>query len=106
MIRRLAFGLLLVLAGCNRSGVADVTLDADAAQRNATAAKTRDDLAAATSASRGPAPVVRDADPVNSSDNSADETRDDAQEGANTQSADNQASPLTNDVGETNSTTP
>lgn len=106
MIRRLAFGLLLVLAGCNRSGVADVTLDADAAQRNATAAKTRDDLAAATSASRGPAPVVRDADPVNSSDNSADETGDDVQEAANTQSADNQTSPLSNDAGETNSTNP
>jgi hypothetical protein len=48
---------LLALAGCNREGVADVTLDADAAQRNATAAKTRDDLAAADAASRGPAPV-------------------------------------------------
>jgi hypothetical protein len=48
---------LLALAGCNREGVADVTLDADAAQRNATAAKTRDDLAAADAAIRGPAPV-------------------------------------------------
>ena len=72
MIRRLAFGLLLVLAGCNRSGVADVTLDADAAQRNATAAKTLGDLSAANAASRGPAPVVHDAEPVNSQ-SSADE---------------------------------
>ena len=106
MIRRLALGLLLVLAGCNRSGVADVTLDADAAQRNATATKTRDDLAAATSASRGPAPVVRDADPVNSSDNSADEARDETREAGNAASPDNQAAPLANDAAELNSTNP
>jgi hypothetical protein len=57
VIRPLAMAALLALAGCNREGVADVTLDADAAQRNATAAKTLDDLAAADAASRGPAPV-------------------------------------------------
>jgi hypothetical protein len=49
--------LLLSLAACNRGGVADVTLDADASQRNATAAKTLADLAAADAASQGPAPV-------------------------------------------------
>jgi hypothetical protein len=75
VIRRLSLGLLLVLAACNRSGVADVTLDADAAQRNATAAKTLDDLAAATAASRGPAPVVRDAEPVNTQAEATSETR-------------------------------
>lgn len=74
MSRRLALGLLLILAGCNRSGVADVTLDADATQRNATAAKTLGDLAAATAASRGPAPLVRDAAPV-SAETSAREDR-------------------------------
>ena len=64
MIRVLALGLLLALAACNRQGVADVTLDADAAQRNATAAKTLGDLAAADAASQGPAPAVRDAAPA------------------------------------------
>ena len=64
MIRVLALGLLLALAACNRQGVADVTLDADAAQRNATAAKTLGDLAAAAAASQGPAPAVRDAAPA------------------------------------------
>jgi hypothetical protein len=64
MIRVLALGLLLALAACNRHGVADVTLDADAAQRNATAAKTLGDLAAADAASQGPAPAVHDAAPV------------------------------------------
>ena len=64
MIRVLALGLLLVLAACNRHGVADVTLDADAAQRNTTAAKTLGDLAAADAASRGPAPAVHDTAPV------------------------------------------
>ncbi|WP_294393832.1 hypothetical protein [uncultured Sphingomonas sp.] len=53
--------LLLALAACNRGGVADVTLDADANQRTATAAKTLADLAAADAASRGPAPVYRPA---------------------------------------------
>ncbi len=64
MIRALALGLLLALAACNRHGVADVTLDADAAQRNTTAAKTLGDLAAADAASQGPAPEVRDTAPV------------------------------------------
>lgn len=63
-MRRLAFLLLLGLAGCNRHGVADVTLDADAAQRNATAAKTLTDLAAADAASQGPTPIMRDASPA------------------------------------------
>jgi hypothetical protein len=59
--------ILLALAGlsaCNRHGVADVTLDAAAAQRNATAAKTLADLQAADQAAQGPAPVVRDAPPA------------------------------------------
>jgi hypothetical protein len=61
MIRRLAPLLLLAgLAACNRHGVADVTLDADAAQRNATSAKTLADLAAADAASQGRPPVVHD----------------------------------------------
>lgn len=64
MIRASGLGLLLLLAACNRGGTADVTLDADAAQRNATAAKTLADLAAADAASRGPAPQVRDAQPA------------------------------------------
>ena len=63
-MRRLALLLLLGLAGCNRHGVADVTLDADAAQRNATAAKTLTDLVAADAASQGAAPIVRDARPA------------------------------------------
>jgi len=62
--RPLAFLLLFALAGCNRHGVADVTLDAAAAQRNATAAKTRADLEAAEAAARGPAPAVHDAAPA------------------------------------------
>jgi len=61
MIRRLAPLLLLAgLAACNRHGVADITLDADAAQRNATSTKTLADLAAADEASQGEAAVVRD----------------------------------------------
>jgi len=63
-MRRFAFLLLLGLSACNRHGVADVTLDADAAQRNATAQKTTADLAAADAASQGPAPSVRDAAPT------------------------------------------
>jgi len=62
-MRRLAFFLLLGLSACNRHGVADVTLDADAAQRNATAQKTTADIAAADAASQGPAPMVHDAAP-------------------------------------------
>lgn len=59
-MRRLALCLLAIaLAGCNRHRTADVTLDADAAQRSATAAKTASDLAAAEAASQGPAPSMR-----------------------------------------------
>jgi len=61
--RTLPLVLLLGLSACNRHGVADVTLDAAAAQRNATEAKTRADLQAAADASRGPAPAVHDARP-------------------------------------------
>ena len=61
MKRQLALALMLLLSACNRHRVADVTLDADAAQRNATSAKTLSDLAAADGASRGPAPAVRGA---------------------------------------------
>lgn len=50
---------LLLLAGCHRGKVADVTLDADRAAENATAAKTIADLAAAEEASQGPAPIIR-----------------------------------------------
>ncbi len=82
MIRRLALGLLLALSACNRGGVADVTLAADASQRNATAAKTAGDLAAAMAASRGPAPIVHDAEPVNTQENSAATTREDPRETA------------------------
>jgi hypothetical protein len=57
-MRRIALAGLLALAGCNRHGAADVTLDADAATRNATAAKTLDDLAAAAAASQGPPPHI------------------------------------------------
>jgi len=61
MKRAFAFVLLLGLSACNRHGVADVTLDAAAAQRNATAAKTLADLQAASDASEGPAPVAHEA---------------------------------------------
>jgi len=64
MKRTAAFALLLGLSACNRHGVADVTLDAAAAQRNATAAKTLADLQAAADASQGPAPIVHDARPA------------------------------------------
>jgi hypothetical protein len=64
MKRLIALSLLVGLAGCNRHGVADVTLDAAAAQRNATAAKTLADLQAANDAAEGPAPTVHDAPPI------------------------------------------
>lgn len=64
MKRTAAFALLLGLSACNRHGVADVTLDAAAAQRSATAAKTLADLQAAADASQGPAPIVHDARPA------------------------------------------
>lgn len=59
-----AFMLLIGLSACNRHGVADVTLDAAEAQRNATAAKTLADLQAADQAAQGPAPAVREAKPA------------------------------------------
>jgi len=62
--RAFLFVLLLGLSACNRHGVADVTLDAAAAQRNATEAKTVADLQAADDASRGPAPVPHEARPA------------------------------------------
>jgi len=64
MKRTIALALLGGLAACNRHGVADVTLDAAAAQRNATAAKTLADLQAADQAAQGPAPAVHDARPA------------------------------------------
>ena len=51
-----ALALLLLLAACHRGNVADVTLDADRAAENATAAKTLADIAAAEEASRTPLP--------------------------------------------------
>lgn len=64
MKRAIAFALLFGLPACSRHGVADVTLDAAAAQRNATAAKTLADLQAADQAAQGPAPIVHDAPPA------------------------------------------
>jgi len=52
--RALAF--LLLLGACHKGKVADVTLDADRAAENATAAKTLADIAAADEASRMPLP--------------------------------------------------
>ena len=56
--RRPLLALVLLLAGCHRGNVADVTLDADRAAENATAAKTIADLAAADEAAQGPAPII------------------------------------------------
>lgn len=58
MIRRPAAALLwlILVAGCHSGKVADVTLDADQAAENATAAKTLSDLAAADAAARAPLP--------------------------------------------------
>lgn len=62
MIRRaLALLPVLLLAACHRGDVADVTLDADRAAENATAAKTVADLAAAEAESREPLPPRRTA---------------------------------------------
>ena len=77
---RFALALLLALSACNRHHAADVTLDADAAQRNTTAAKTLADLAAADGASRGPAPAVRDAAPGTTAPQSEAESAPDADE--------------------------
>lgn len=54
-----ALALLLLLAACHRGNVADVTLDADHAAENATAAKTLADITAAEEASRTPLPARR-----------------------------------------------
>jgi len=67
MRRTFALALLIGLSACNRHGVADVTLDAAAAQRNTTAAKTLADLQAADQAAQGPAPIVHDARPAEKS---------------------------------------
>jgi hypothetical protein len=64
MKRPFALILLFGLGACNRHGVADVTLDAAAAQRSATATKTLADLQAASNAAQGPAPTVHDARPA------------------------------------------
>ncbi len=56
MRTRPALGLLLLLGACNRGNVADVTLEADRAAENATAAKTLADIAAAEEAARIPLP--------------------------------------------------
>ena len=61
MSKRPALALLLLLGACHRGKVADVTLDADRAAENATAAKTLADLAAADEAARTPLPQRRDA---------------------------------------------
>jgi hypothetical protein len=53
---RAALAFLLLLSACHKGKVADVTLDADRAAENATAAKTLADIAAAEEASRTPLP--------------------------------------------------
>ncbi len=59
MSRRPALALLLLLGACHKGKVADVTLDADRAAENATAAKTLADLAAADEAASTPLPARR-----------------------------------------------
>lgn len=56
MIRAVALAGLLLLAACNRNQAA-LTPDADAEPRNATAAKTFADIAAAEEAARDPLPI-------------------------------------------------
>jgi hypothetical protein len=55
--KRLGLALLLLLSACHKGKVADVTLDADRAAENATAAKTLADLAAADEAASTPLPA-------------------------------------------------
>ncbi|WP_404711205.1 hypothetical protein [Sphingomonas sp. MMS24-J13] len=64
MSKRPALALLLLLSACHRGKVADVTLDADRAAENATAAKTLADLAAADQAAATPLPARRTAAPA------------------------------------------
>ncbi len=70
MRKAYALALLLVLAACHRGNVADVTLDADRAAENATAAKTLGDIAAAEEASRTPLPGRRTETPAAAPDRS------------------------------------
>jgi hypothetical protein len=62
--KRLALASLLLLGACHRGKVADVTLDADRAAENATAAKTLADIAAAEDASSTPLPPRSRAEPA------------------------------------------
>lgn len=59
MSKRRALALLLLLSACHKGKVADVTLDANRAAENATAAKTLADLAAADQAAGAPLPSHR-----------------------------------------------
>ena len=61
MSRHAALALLLLLAACHRGKVADVTLEADRAAENATAAKTVADIAAADQAASTALPLRRPA---------------------------------------------
>jgi hypothetical protein len=61
--KRPALALLLLLSACHKGKVADVTLDADRAAENATAAKTLADLAAADEAAGTPLPARQSAAP-------------------------------------------
>ncbi len=74
MSRRPALALLLLLGACHKGKVADVTLDADRAAENATAAKTVADLAAADQAAGAPLPLHRVATPARThADSDADQ---------------------------------
>jgi hypothetical protein len=93
MKRVCALALLIGLSACNRHGVADVTLDAAAAQRNATAAKTLADLQAADQAAQGPAPIVHDTRPAEKSETPAPEK-------ASPAPVENAAEPAIDDAGD------
>ena len=97
MRRTFALALLIGLSACNRHGVADVTLDAAAAQRNTTAAKTLADLQAADQAAQGPAPIVHDARP-------AEAKAAQAPEKAAAAPVDNEAEPAVDDTSEDSDT--